>query len=642
MNKYKIAVIIASIDQSYQSSILNGIEEAAAEYSMDIFVFVSFIGTLGNPGHDTGEFNIFSLPDFSEFDGAVLLTNTIDHPPVVRNIFARIRQAGIPAVSIDNDVPDMFHIGIDNDTAMRRITEHFIKVHNVKKFNYISGPRYNPESSDRLCAFFNVLEENHIEIESDRIYYGDFRAPSGKNAVEYFLKRNPSMPEAIICANDVMAATAINRLSAAGYKIPSEIKVSGFDDTYSKHNYQMELTSVERPLKKSGRLACKMLYEYFTGQNPQRSIILDMSPKFRESCGCCDNEPFDIQEFKTVNYTNYRKYENINAYMSVVNKLSCDLQDCGSFRQYIASFKKFVADMNPEEFYFCLCENWDSEVFDEKNDLSNNNKNVPSEFTENVIVEIAYSNGVFHDKTVMKTRELIPECARSSDAGKMYYFIPLHFGERCLGFMAIRMTKLPLHNSMFQSWCITISNSLENMRKLICLDLAVQRLGRLYTKDTFTGILNRNGFVQATTDIYNACVSEKREIMLMFIDLDGLKVINDTYGHDVGDEAICAIADILTVSCKNNEVFCRFGGDEFIIFAADYNDDDAKRLTEIIKENIEKKNSTEDKAYKLSASTGYVIVTPTEKNDIFRFVTEADKIMYKEKRRKKRSKYLKS
>ena len=130
--------------------------------------------------------------------------------------------------------------------------------------------------------------------------------------------------------------------------------------------------------------------------------------------------------------------------------------------------------------------------------------------------------------------------------------------------------------------------------------------------------------------------------MLMFIDLDGLKVINDTYGHDAGDEAICAIADVLTVSCTNNEVFCRFGGDEFIIFAADYNDDDAKRLTDIIKENIKKKNAGEEKEYKLSASTGYVIVTPSEEHDIFRFVTDADKMMYKEKRKKKRSKYLKS
>ena len=642
MTKYKIAVIIASIDQSYQSSILNGIQASAAECSLDIFVFVSFIGSLGNPGHDTGEFNIFNLPDFSQFDGAILLTNTIDHPPVVRNIFSRIREADIPAVSIDNDVPDMFHIGIDNITAMRKITEHFIKVHNVKKFNYISGPRYNPESSDRLDAFLAVLEENNIEIENDRIYYGDFRAPSGKNAVEYFLKRNSSKPEAIICANDVMAATAINRLLATGYKIPSEIKVSGFDNTYNKHNYQMELTSVERPLKESGKLACKLLYDYFNNRNPERSHILDMSPKFRESCGCCDNEPFNIDEFKSINYTNYRKYEDINTYMSIFNKLSCDLQDCGSFRQYIASFKRFVADMNPEEFYFCLCENWDSEIFDEKNDLAHNNKNVPTEFTENVNIEIAYLNGVFYDRTTMKTKELVPKFAESSEPGKMYYFIPLHFGERCLGFMAIRMTKLPLHNSMFQSWCITISNSLENIRKLICLDLAVQRLGRLYTKDTFTGILNRNGFVQATSEIYQNCVEEHREIMLMFIDLDGLKVINDTYGHDAGDEAICAIADVLTVSCTNNEVFCRFGGDEFIIFAADYNDDDAKRLTDIIKENIKKKNAGEEKEYKLSASTGYVIVTPSEEHDIFRFVTDADKMMYKEKRKKKRSKYLKS
>ncbi|HBB19826.1 MAG TPA: arabinogalactan endo-1,4-beta-galactosidase, partial [Ruminococcus sp.] len=152
MTKHRIAVIVAGIDQSYQSAILEGMRTSAAGCGLDISVFASFSGTMGNPRHDTGEFNIFRLPDFSNFDGAVLLTNTIDYPPVVSDIITRIRQAKIPAVCIDNDIPDMLYIGIDNRTAMRRITEHFIKVHGFTDICYISGPADNPESADRLGA----------------------------------------------------------------------------------------------------------------------------------------------------------------------------------------------------------------------------------------------------------------------------------------------------------------------------------------------------------------------------------------------------------------------------------------------------------------------------------------------------------
>ncbi|MBQ3885930.1 MAG: GGDEF domain-containing protein, partial [Ruminococcus sp.] len=68
MKSYKIALIIEEIDQSYQNVILKGIVSSAAEFSMDISVFMSFSGAMNNPKHDAGEFNIFSLPDFSRFD----------------------------------------------------------------------------------------------------------------------------------------------------------------------------------------------------------------------------------------------------------------------------------------------------------------------------------------------------------------------------------------------------------------------------------------------------------------------------------------------------------------------------------------------------------------------------------------------
>jgi diguanylate cyclase (GGDEF)-like protein len=194
---------------------------------------------------------------------------------------------------------------------------------------------------------------------------------------------------------------------------------------------------------------------------------------------------------------------------------------------------------------------------------------------------------------------------------------------------------------MFETLCINICNSLENLRKLMCLEYAVDRLANLYTKDTFSGIYNRNGFVQATNDIYHDCMENGRDIMLMFIDLDGLKIINDTYGHDVGDRAICNIADVLRDSCTDGEIFCRFGGDEFIVFGADYTEEQAQQLTQRIEANIAGINASGENPFILSASSGYTIAKPKKGEDIFNFVTYADNMMYAEKRKKKQSRHLK-
>ena len=642
MNSYKIALIIEEMDQSYQSSILNGIAAAASEFSLNISVFVSFSGSI-NQAHAKGEFNIFNLPDFNDFDGAILLTNTLARQSVTNDILKRIKAAGIPAVSIDNDIPYLYHVGIDNRAAMRRIAEHLINVHHFTKFAYISGPEDNPESVDRLSAFLEVLEEKDLNISEEYIYFGNFRAPSGREAVEHFLSLGKELPEAIICANDVMASSAINRLMDEGLYVPRDIAVTGFDNTYNTQNYQVEITSVDRPLALSGRIACKMLSNHFRNIAQERSVILNMSPHFTESCGCSHNANDNIKAFKEQNYCNYMRIESSQDFMSETNKLSVELLGTDSFENYIAILKEFTQKIAAEEFYFCLCESWLSESgIDSAASGTTENAESLNTYSDEILVPIAYSNGKFHDVDKIKRRDILPAVANNGRSGKLYYHIPLHFGERCFGYMVIYNSPMPLHSSMFESFCISLSNTLENIRKVISLEYAIKRLKRLYARDTFSGIYNRNGFVQATADVYNDCVANQRDIMLMFIDLDGLKKINDTYGHSVGDKAICCVADVLVKSCTNGEIFCRFGGDEFIVFAADATETEADALTKLIADNISELNASGVNPFTLSASTGYVITKPQEGEDIFNFVTEADKVMYAEKKKKKLSKYLKA
>ncbi len=643
MKSYKIALIIEEINQSYQSAILDGIAASIGEFSFEVSAFVSFSGAMINPRHDSGEFNIFSLPDFRNFDGAILLTNTIAHQPVIKDILSRIKDAGIPAVSIDNNIPGFYHIGIDNKTAMRKITEHLIKVHKFTRFGYISGPADNPESADRLSAFLEVLEENGIAIDEDRIYYGDFRAHSGKAAVEEFLAQGKDMPEAIICANDTMASSAVGRLIADGYFVPDDIAVTGFDNTYNISNYQIELTSVDRPLALSGHLACKTLYNHFNKFPQEQSTVLSMSAHFTQSCGCSGRNSMTISDVKELNYRNYTRFENALEFVSAINRLSTDLLGCSDFDEYTTRLKGFVCELGIEEFYFCLCDNWKSHSAHAQGiDPKSESIKIPKKYTDEILVPIAYKSGIFYDSDRIRKADIIPDIGENSCGnGRLYYIIPLHFGERCLGYMVISNSRISLHNSMFETLCIALSNSLENIRKLSVLEYAVDRLGKLYAQDTFSGIYNRNGFVTATSQIYSECVKNRRNIMLMFIDLDGLKKINDTYGHSVGDAAICNIADVLTQSCVSGEIYCRFGGDEFIVFAADYTEKNAKDLTCTIEDNIKKINKTGDHPFILSASTGYVIDIPEEGEDIFRFVTAADNIMYTQKRKKKLSHYIK-
>ena len=126
-----IAVIASGIDEEYQQSILRGIHRYAAQHHVNIAHFIAFGGILANPNYDQGEYNIFELPNFSLFDGVILLSNTFSGD-LAEALYPRIRAAGIPAVSIDRELGDLYYIGIHNATAMEQITRHLIEKHGIR------------------------------------------------------------------------------------------------------------------------------------------------------------------------------------------------------------------------------------------------------------------------------------------------------------------------------------------------------------------------------------------------------------------------------------------------------------------------------------------------------------------------------
>ncbi len=117
--------------------------------------------------------------------------------------------------------------------------------------------------------------------------------------------------------------------------------------------------------------------------------------------------------------------------------------------------------------------------------------------------------------------------------------------------------------------------------------------------------------------------------------MDGLKKVNDIYGHDEGDLLIKNIATILKENKHHGEILMRYGGDEFVLLAAGYDDDKAENCIKRLENAMEKFNEKSDKPYKLEASIGYCITTLKAKEDLAALIENADKEMYKNKKTRK-------
>lgn len=638
--KYTIAVIASGVDEEYQQSILSGIHRYAAQHHVNIAHFIAFGGMLNNPKYDMGEYNIFQLPNFSLFDGVILLSNTFSSD-LADEISKRIRDAGVPAVSIDKELDDMYYIGIHNDSAMEQITRHFIVNHNVRRFNYISGPDDNTESIARLSAFRRVLEEYDIPLESERIYHGTFRAKDGRRAVESFLKSELEFPEAIVCGNDAMAMAVILALETHGIHCPDDILVSGFDNIYNAKNFSPALSTVERPLMQSGALACELLCRHCSGEYPPRVQELNAVPIYSESCGCGCSSGEEIPIFKK---RNYQTIEKTNREIARLNQMTCSLVECDTFDEYLDALRVTVLNTGCEEFYLCLNDNWYNKQI--PHEAGYTGELQPEEYTvkgysKRMIMPMIYFDGEFHPTESFSSDKVLPRLLYETDNMRNMYFVPLHFRERCLGYFVIVNTDLPIRSSLFHTWSINISNSLENLRKLLCLDEVVKELDKLYAIDSLTGIYNRNGFKRSSNEEFKRCIEEQKPVMIMFADMDGLKSINDNYGHKAGDHAIRSIASILQECCLDGEIACRFGGDEFFIFGAEYSSEKAIAIRKRIQDSIDICNRNSGRPYQLSVSIGACITVPAPGSTVFQLITIADNRMYEEKKKKNPSKYLK-
>ncbi len=638
-----IAVIVSTIDEEYQSGILSGIRQFAFASGITLEHFVAF-GNIGdNAGHDTGEYNIFSLADFNQFDGVILLINTIQNHIYADTVLERAAAASVPVVCIDKDVPELYTICIDNQKAMQNIVEHFILHHGYTRINYVSGPADNIDSRERFKAYKDVLTRYGIPVEEQRIYHGNFVSRDGIYAVNKFLQT--SLPQAIVCANDNMAIGVMNSLTAHSIRVPEDVAVSGFDYIYNARNYAPSLTSVERPLERVGQLACRKILNHLEGIPQERNEIMETSCHFSQSCGCHDTPVMNTDEFKKRNFT---VLESFSVDVSLVSRMASALTECDSLETYTERLKPFIQEIQCKEFYLCLCDSYKHGIMaDETEDnylmhILSPDKYLIQGYGERILVPLAYRNHTFFDMPDFQASEMLPELFSEENERGDYYFMPLHIGERTIGYCVIKDSQFPVTSKLFHHFINNISNSLESVRKIISLDRTTQKLNKLYTIDTLANINNRNGFRIGTQHVFQECIRFRRPVMLMFLDMDGLKYINDTFGHKAGDNAICCMADVLVKACTDQEICCRFGGDEFIVFAPDYTNEKAQAFSEKIQQLLTETNQRKRFSYTLAASTGYYLTIPEKDTNLFQLISAADRIMYEEKKRRKNSRYLKT
>jgi two-component system cell cycle response regulator len=152
--------------------------------------------------------------------------------------------------------------------------------------------------------------------------------------------------------------------------------------------------------------------------------------------------------------------------------------------------------------------------------------------------------------------------------------------------------------------------------------------------DDLTGLNNRRGFFALAEYQIKVARRTGKSFLLAFIDLDGMKQINDTFGHQEGNRALVDVAKVLKDSFRQSDVLARLGGDEFAILIADADGTSTETVIDRVNQKLVSCNTDPGRQYDLSFSMGIVPDDITQEAGLEKLLSQADALMYQQKRKK--------
>lgn len=628
MKQKKIGVLIGALTQNFSSRVCQTISAKAEEYGYDVYFFSTFNSYGDNLLYGEGEQQVFSLPPYEQLDGVILAWDTLNIPDGANALLERLRSISCPVISLRTHIDGFYNVLVDESVSMERIIRHFIEVHNFHDICFMTGRMELEDARLRYACYKRVMEECGISVREDMVFYGDYWKNKAKEAVDHFLAgRATGYPEAIVCANDYMALAVCRELGERGIRVPEDVCVSGYDDLLEAQHCEPPLTTISVNFEGMAIRAIELIDEIDQGQKPDLIQYVSTQEKYRGSCGC------KRHKVKNQWYSMMKELDDRKEITYQTIFMNADLEGVTDEKELLNMVHKYSLRINAKKMWICLCDE-EEEMTEEERSLGNTRTG----YTKNMILRAIKSpNNALHLMEEKFNRsELIPESERSEIETGSFYFVPLHYKNHNLGYVATTYDGFGHYNDFMQPWAMNFAVALENFRLHKRLN-AMEDIRRLYKEDTLTGISNRRGFEEKARKIYGDANFLRKRVAVISIDMDNLKKINDAYGHSAGDESLCRIARALTIVAEQNEniTYARTGGDEFVLVCRIEKPNEGEEMVMRLREELVRLNDSSGQPFRAEVSCGLYEVKDTAKVPLARALEMSDERMYEDKRQRR-------
>lgn len=688
-----VALLIDMLYEDYAIEAWRWAIEAAKEEGVSIIAFTGGNLKLEDAENELRN-DVYRLIGPDSVDAIVSLSASLATTVGTGDLLAFFdRFKPLPVVHIGIQAEGIAFIRAEGYTSTKTEVRHLIDVHGKRAIAYISGPENVMDSDERYSGYRDALSERGIAFDPELVYRGDFYRETGQRAVKALIDERGKRFDALVSANDYMAVFAIRELAARGLRVPADVAVAGYDDIQISRECSPPLTTVRQPIRELMRRAFAAAAAAVRGSAPLEAegTVVPADVVLRRSCGCASlvtdapmksgigseaigsidvQTGFDeawkaIEEAETSECTFPELFVRVLSSLVTHGASSADiarplaalvqaeierrtdrerqLRDDDALMQRITGEMLGAASLNrlgpglDRVFsraglrYFLIAE------YQEGRDRA----------------RVLRSSEKSWEGQVFIPRRLSPHPA---DAPSLIV-LPLYIGDESLGFfvtegMACRPAVLELIREHLSATILAkreearersrsaelerqVAERTADLEKALAeVKRARDAVERISFTDELTKLHNRRGFLMMAERELQLRARGGGELALAFIDVDGLKRVNDNYGHEAGDCLIKSMAEVIKRGFRETDIVARLGGDEFTVLAVDCGKRDLPMLERRLAESLDAVNASSGKPFRLAFSIGLAFSSEFETFKVEDLMKLADLRLYDQKQGK--------
>ena len=273
-----IGLLLTNMYNDFFMPLLNGLETAVRENGYNLIV----AAYQANPTSDDDRPPIGP----HNTDGLIIFADSL-----LDQQLKQLYKKNFPMVLVHRTPPDglpISYVTVENTTSTIGLIDHLIEVHGKRHILFLRGVAHHEDAYLRELGYKASLGTHNLDFDEQLILDGGFEHDIAYQSMKQFLACAHPEFDAVFAGNDASAYGSITALLEAGFRVPEDIAVVGFDDQKLSALLTPPLTTIHSPTYTVGHTAGKKIFSILQGAPVDRETLLPTDLIIRRSCGCCD------------------------------------------------------------------------------------------------------------------------------------------------------------------------------------------------------------------------------------------------------------------------------------------------------------------------------------------------------------------